>query len=81
MDNVHVYIAIASLSFNALLSIAMYYMKLAHDNTKENMKRIEQEVKEVRDTAFKKEDFKDFRDELWKRLDKFEEKVEARLSK
>jgi hypothetical protein len=76
----YVYIALASLGFNALLTIAMYFMKLAHDNTKDNIKRLESEVKEVRDTAFKKEDFKDFRDELWKRLDKFEEKVEARFN-
>lgn len=68
--------AIASLSINALMGLVMYFMKMAHDNTKENIKRLETEVKDVRDNAFRKEDFKDFRDELWKRFDKLEEKVE-----
>lgn len=68
--------AIASLSINALLGLVMYFMKMAHDNTKDSIKRLEGEVKDVRDSAFRKEDFKDFRDELWKRFDKLEEKVE-----
>lgn len=68
--------AIASLGINALMGLVMYFMKMAHDNTKDNIKRIEAEVKDVRDSAFRKEDFKDFRDELWKRFDKLEEKVE-----
>ena len=71
------YLSGASLLVNLAFGLIMYFMKLDHTNTKENLKRIEGEVKEVRDTALKKDDFKDFREELWKRFDRIEETVQA----
>lgn len=70
--------AIVSFGVNALMGLVMYFMKMAHDNTKENIKRLEGEVKELRDTSFKKEDFRDFKQELWDRFDKLEKKVEQK---
>lgn len=75
------YGAIASLAINGLMGIVMYFMKMAHDNTKDNIKRLESEIEKVRETSFRKEDFKEFKEDLWKRLDKFEESVEKKLQK
>lgn len=52
-------------------------MKLANDQTKEELKNIKSDLKEVRDTAYKKEDFKEFKEELWRRLDKLEQDMKA----
>lgn len=57
---------------NALLGVAMFFMKLANDNTKDTIKELKMEIKEVRDSALRREDFHDFRDQLWSRLDKME---------
>lgn len=66
-------IMVTSFIINGLLGIAMYFMKLSHDTTKEEIKNIKVDLKEVRDTAYKKEDFKEFKEELWRRLDKIEQ--------
>lgn len=65
---------------NGLLGVAMYFMKLAHDTTRESIKELKLEIKEVRDTALRREDFHDFRDQLWGRLDKMEADVSKQLS-
>ena len=60
---------------NGLLGIAMYFIKLAHDNTKDEIRALKNEVKDVRERAFLKEDFRDFKLELWNRLDRIEADV------
>lgn len=71
---------VGSWVFNGILGIAVYFMKQAHDETKEKIKSLRDDVNTVRETTFKKEDFKEFKEELWRRLDKYEASVERRLS-
>lgn len=72
-------IFILSFIINGLLGIAMYFMKMAHDNTREQLKEQRQEIVHIKDTYFKKEDFREFKDELWNRFDKMEIAFERRL--
>lgn len=57
---------------NLLLGGVIWFMKVAYNDLKEQVKEHKQELDRVKDTYFKKEDFKDFKDELWTRLDKME---------
>jgi hypothetical protein len=66
---------IVSFLLNGLMAIALYFMKQSNDNTKADIDRIRDDVKDVRDTAYKKEDFKEFKEELWRRFDKLEADV------
>lgn len=73
-------IQVGSWIVNALLGIAVYFMKQAHDETKDKLRNLREDLNTVRETTFKKEDFKEFKEELWRRLDKYEASVERRLS-
>lgn len=68
-----------SLTFNALLGLVMYFMKNANEAQKERIDKIENHVQHLSDTAFKKEDFRDFRDQLWTRLDRMETDFKQQL--
>ncbi len=64
----------------------MYFMKQAHDAVKDRIKKVEDEVHEtkksldaIKDSTVKKEDFREFKEELWLRLDKMEIAWEKRL--
>jgi len=63
---------IISFIINGLLGVAMFFMKLSSDTVKDDIKTIKTDLKEIRDTFYKKEDFKDFKEELWLRLDRME---------
>ncbi len=63
---------ILSFLFTGILGLAMYFMKLSHDQTKEQIVVQRSEIKELRDTSYRREDFKEFKEELFKRLDKIE---------
>ena len=65
---------------NGLLGVAMYFMKQTHDQSKEALKDLKGQVEHIRDTTFKKEEFKEFKEELWRRLDKYEASVERRIA-
>lgn len=71
---------VISFVLNALLGVAMYFMKVAHDNTKESIKDLKGEIKEVRDSSLRREDFHDFRDQLWAKLDKLEAGFDRQLT-
>lgn len=64
---------------NTLLGFVMYFMKVSHDTTKEQLAELRSEVKDVRDKSFKREDFHDFRDQLWTRLDRMETDFKQQL--
>ena len=64
--------SIALLLLQALFGVVMYLLKTSNDTAKEEIKLLKAEVKEIRDKAFFKEDFLDFRNQLWGRLDKME---------
>lgn len=70
---------IISLIINGLLGVAMYFMKQANDNNKEQLNNQRQDIQHIKDNYFKREEFRDFKDELWTRLDKMENTFERRL--
>lgn len=65
-------IATAGTIINLLLGGVIWFMKTAYNDVKEQVKEQKQELDRVKDTYFKKEDFREFKDELWTRLDKME---------
>ncbi|HET8688198.1 MAG TPA: hypothetical protein VFM18_16310 [Methanosarcina sp.] len=59
-------------------------MKLAHDNLKEELKEHKADIEKIKDSYIKKEDFREFKDELFVRLDEIKLDVRRdieRLSK
>ncbi|HET8686203.1 MAG TPA: hypothetical protein VFM18_06010 [Methanosarcina sp.] len=69
---------------NLLLGVIMFFMKLAHDNLKEELKEHKADIEKIKDSYIKKEDFREFKDELFVRLDEIKLDVRRdieRLSK
>ena len=69
---------ILSFIINGLLGLAMYFMKISNDARNDEVKTLKEDLKLVNDTYFKKEDFREFKEELWVRLDKMEVNFEKR---
>jgi hypothetical protein len=69
---------IFSIFINALLGIAMFFMKATHDNTKETITLLRADLELLKSTTIKKEDFKEFKEELWRRLDNMEESMRVK---
>lgn len=65
-------IAVSGVIINLLLGGVVWFMKNLYSETKTELKELKQDVDKVKDTYFKKEDFREFKDELWFRLDKME---------
>lgn len=65
-------IAIGGVLVNLLLGGVLWFMKQSYAELKEQVKENKQELDRVKDTYFKKEDFREFKDELWTRLDRME---------
>lgn len=57
----------------------MFFMKQSNDATKERLSKVEDHIEKIKDTTFKKEDFREFKDELWVRMDKMEIAFEKRV--
>lgn len=70
---------ILSIIINGVLGVAMYFMKQAHDHTKDQLQEQKEDIKHIKDNYFKREEFREFKDELWVRLDKMENTFERRL--
>jgi hypothetical protein len=70
---------ILSWVLNLVLGGFMWLLKNAHDDLKEQIKENREDIKKVQETALKKEDFNEFKKELWGRLDRFEDSVNAKL--
>lgn len=70
---------IISFIINGLLGIAMYFMKQSHDATKEQLTEQRGDIAHIKDNYFKKEEFREFKEELWNRFDKMEIAFERRL--
>ncbi len=82
MPDVSLYLFI----INIVLGIAMYFMKQSHDNIKDQLveqkkesKTLRDDISDIRDKYYKKEEFREFKEELWNRLDKMELTFERRL--
>lgn len=66
------YIATAGILINLLFGGVIWFMKQSYTDLKSQVKEYKIELDHVKDKYYKKEDFRDFRDELWTRLDKME---------
>lgn len=60
---------------NVLGGAAIWFLKDAYNEQKQKIKDIEAILDRVRDTYVKKEDIREFKEELWDRLDKIEKKL------
>jgi hypothetical protein len=65
-------VTIGGVVINLLLGGVIWFMKQTYSDLKEQVKEHKTELDKVKDTYFKKEDFREFKDELWTRLDKME---------
>ena len=70
---------ILSLIINGLLGVSMYFMKQNNDNNKKQLDDQRADIIHIKENYFKREEFRDFKDELWIRLDKMENTFERRL--
>jgi len=61
-----------SVGFNILLSIAAYFLKAEHASMKSD-------IRALKDSKVEKEDFSEFKQELWKRLDRMEDNFKAQI--
>jgi hypothetical protein len=73
------YVAILLGTVQVLTGIVVWFMKTAYEDLKEKNKELENSITHVKDTYFKKEDFREFKDELWTRLDKMENSFDRKL--
>ena len=65
--------------FNAVICILGYFMRTTLTDLKEDNFRLWKEVTHIKDSYFKKEDFSEFKQELWKRFDRLEDDMKARV--
>ena len=66
---------------NVLLGIAGWAMKSQITDLKAEVVKNRVDIDNVKDKYFKKEDFTEFKKELWQRLDRFEQDVKDQLHK
>ena len=62
----------------------MFFMKISYDSVKDQLKEHKQDIDKIKDTYIKKEDFREFKEELFVRLDEIKLDVRRdieRLSK
>jgi hypothetical protein len=70
---------VISLVINGLLGVSMYFMKQSGDTIKKQLDDQRADINHIKENYFKREEFRDFKDELWVRLDKMEHTFERRL--
>jgi hypothetical protein len=70
---------VISLVINGLLGVSMYFMKQSGDTIKKQLDDQRADINHIKENYFKREEFRDFKDELWIRLDKMEHTFERRL--
>lgn len=66
------------------MGIIMFFMKISYDAVKDQLKEHKQDIDKIKDTYIKKEDFREFKEELFVRLDEIKLDVRRdieRLSK
>jgi uncharacterized membrane protein YraQ (UPF0718 family) len=74
-------VLIAGVSFimNGLLGIVVYFMRKALENAREDFIKTQAQIEHIKDTFYKKEDFRDFKVELFDRLDRMESAFERKI--
>jgi len=68
-------ISLFLLAFNVLLGIAGYLLKTEHKDLKDDNKALWAHIEIIKDKYFKKEDFSEFKKELWARFDRLEDDI------
>lgn len=65
---------------NCLLGVAAWAIKTNLSDLKSEIKTNRIDIEHVKEKYFKREDFTEFKQELWLRLDRFEQDVKAQLN-
>ena len=66
--------------FTAILAILGYLMKMSIAENQRLLEKHAEQIDHIKDTYFKKQDFSEFKQELWQRLDRFEQDVKDQLN-
>ena len=66
---------------SALLGLVMMLGKFQYDGIVKRADSMQDQIDMIKEDYFKKEDFREFKHELWARLDKMETSFENRLDK
>lgn len=66
-------------ALNVVMGVAMWLLKSAYQDVKEQGKETRQGLEALREAAYKKEDFKEFKEELWRRFDKLEHEMNQKI--
>lgn len=64
---------------NGALGVIVFLLKNAFQDMKEHGKETRHALEILKDQAYKKEDFKEFKEELWRRFDKLEIEVNQKI--
>lgn len=74
-------LTIVSWVVNGLLGLVMFYLRSNMENQREDMKFLKIQLDAVKESYLKKEDFKDFKEELWERLDDVKRDVKEAMKR
>jgi hypothetical protein len=66
-------------ALEALFGVAVYLIKTNYETLKERIASSEKEISHLKEVTIRKEDFREFKDELWTRLDKMELSFDRKL--
>lgn len=69
-------VAVILFVLNGLMGVIMYLMKQGYDSLKQTIRSQQDKLERFQEDYLKKEDFREFKEELWKRFDDL--KVEIR---
>lgn len=61
--------------FNGVMAVALFLLKSNYTDVKETLKNHSDELNKIKMDYLKKEDFREFKEELWKRFDKLEDTI------
>ncbi len=65
---------------NGFLGVVMYFIKGQHDRTKEDIRELKVKYDALKDTSVHKLDLKEFKEDLYRRLDKVEDNLKQQLA-
>lgn len=75
MSNLEILLGLLNLVFGGF----MWLLKNAYNDLKEKVKENKEDIEYVKEKAMRKEDFTLFKQELFSRFDRLEDKVDAKL--
>jgi inorganic pyrophosphatase/exopolyphosphatase len=69
---------LAALAASAIVGVFQWLMRETHNSIKDELKSAKDDIKTLQRESITKEDFKDFKVELFARLDKMEREMEKK---